>query len=53
VIGDWPAIIGFRNLLAHGYDHIEDAVVWGIIAHQLPRFIAQIETIAGLEPDQP
>jgi predicted nucleotidyltransferase len=24
---DWPAIIGFRNILAHAYDHVEDSVV--------------------------
>ncbi|MCX6934398.1 MAG: DUF86 domain-containing protein, partial [Verrucomicrobia bacterium] len=29
VIGDWPAIIGFRNILAHAYEQIEDAVVLG------------------------
>ena len=26
-IQEWPAIIGFRNILAHGYDHVEDSVV--------------------------
>lgn len=31
VISDWPAIIGFRNILAHAYDHVEDSVVWGIV----------------------
>jgi uncharacterized protein with HEPN domain len=30
-IGEWPAIIGFRNVLAHAYDRIENAVVWGIV----------------------
>ena len=34
LIGEWPAIIGFRNLLAHAYDHVEDAVVWGIVTEQ-------------------
>jgi len=29
VIGDWPAIIGFRNILAHAYEQVEDAVVLG------------------------
>ena len=24
VISEWPAIIGFRNILAHTYDHVED-----------------------------
>ncbi len=45
VIGDWPAIIGFRNILVHAYEHIEDSVVWGIVSGQLPRFLEQLESI--------
>jgi uncharacterized protein with HEPN domain len=44
VIGDWPAIIGFRNILVHAYEHIEDSVVWGIVTEQLPRFLEQWES---------
>lgn len=40
-IGEWPAIIGFRNVLAHAYDHIEDSVVWGIVTNQIPEFIEE------------
>ncbi len=29
-------IINFRNILVHGYDRIEDEVVWGIIRAHLP-----------------
>ena len=29
-------IINFRNILVHGYDRIEDDVVWGIIRAHLP-----------------
>lgn len=31
-----PQIIGFRNRLIHGYDHVDDAIVWDIIAHKIP-----------------
>ncbi|MDI1248235.1 MAG: DUF86 domain-containing protein [Lacunisphaera sp.] len=48
LIGEWPAIIGFRNILAHAYDHIEDAV-WGIVTEQLLRFIEQLEAIPDLD----
>ncbi|MDI1319990.1 MAG: DUF86 domain-containing protein [bacterium] len=48
-IGEWPAIIGFRNILIHAYDHIEDAVVWGIVTEQLPRFIEQLEAIPEID----
>ena len=34
-IRDYRSIISFRNILAHGYDHIEDRIVWGIIESDL------------------
>jgi uncharacterized protein with HEPN domain len=49
VIGEWPAIISFRNILAHAYDHIEDAVVWGIVTEQLPKFMVQLEAIPEID----
>ena len=49
-ISAWPAIIGFRNVLAHAYDHVEDTVVWGIVTRQIPAFIAELEAIPGLDP---
>lgn len=29
-------IIGFRNVLVHGYDVVSDELVWGIIQEKLP-----------------
>jgi uncharacterized protein with HEPN domain len=49
VIGDWPAIIGFRNILAHAYEQIEDAVVWGIVSEQLPCFLEHLDVVPGLD----
>ena len=34
-IRNYRSIISFRNILAHGYDSVEDRVVWGIIEHDL------------------
>jgi uncharacterized protein with HEPN domain len=48
-IGAWPAIIGFRNILAHAYDHVEDSVVWGIVQSQLPLFLKELEAVPGLD----
>jgi uncharacterized protein with HEPN domain len=36
-------IIGFRNILAHGYDVIDHNLVWDIIANHLARLDAEIE----------
>lgn len=52
VMSDWPAIIGFRNILAHAYDHVEDSVVWGIVIGQIPGFIRELESIPGLISEQ-
>ena len=48
VIGDWPAIIGFRNILFHAYEHIVDSVLLGIVSGQLPRFSEQLESISDI-----
>lgn len=34
--GDYRRIISFRNALIHGYDSIQDEVVWGILETGLP-----------------
>lgn len=51
-VTDWPAIIGFRNVLAHTYDHVEETVVWGIVSEKIPRFISELEAIEGVETEQ-
>lgn len=35
-IPDTRAIINFRNILVHGYDKVQDEVVWGIVQKHLP-----------------
>ncbi|MEM0967421.1 MAG: HepT-like ribonuclease domain-containing protein [Verrucomicrobiota bacterium] len=42
-ITGWRGAISFRNILAHGYDHIDNELVWGIIEDDLPELIATIE----------
>ncbi|MCF7818173.1 MAG: DUF86 domain-containing protein [Kiritimatiellales bacterium] len=39
-IRDYRSIISFRNILAHGYDSIDERVVWGIIEADLDNLIA-------------
>ena len=40
-------IISFRNILIHGYDIVEDSIVWGVITNDLPTLYAQIKTMLG------
>ena len=38
------SIVGFRNRLSHGYDAIDDAIVWGIVSGHLPLLLSEVET---------
>jgi uncharacterized protein with HEPN domain len=40
-ISDWRRIIAFRNILVHGYDSLDDNVVWGAVAVQLPILLSE------------
>jgi len=44
-IGDYPRIISFRNVLIHGYDLVDDALVWKVIREQVPSLY---ETVTAL-----
>lgn len=39
----WEEIAGFRNVLTHSYLEIDPEVVWSVIEHDLPEFVAAIE----------
>jgi len=38
-------IIAFRNILVHGYDAIDDHVVWDVIQHHLPMLMAKVQEL--------
>jgi len=40
-------IISFRNILIHGYDLVEDAVVWDVVAKDLPLLHSQVAKLLG------
>lgn len=44
-ITDYRSIINFRNILVHGYDRIEDDVVWGLIQSHLPILHKEVEAL--------
>ena len=37
------SIISFRNILVHGYDIVDDTVVWETIQLDLPQLIRRVE----------
>jgi uncharacterized protein with HEPN domain len=45
-IKDIDRIIGQRNRIVHGYDAVDDLLIWDAIANHLPALLAQIERFA-------
>lgn len=43
MISDAGQIIGFRNVLVHGYDVVSDQLVWGVISGNLAELKAPSE----------
>src|SRR5947209_3997408 len=44
-IPDRRQIVSFRNILIHGYDVIDDAVVWQIVQQDLPVLQQHVQAI--------
>ena len=44
-IDNWREIIGFRNVIAHGYDVVEDEIVWESIKNDIPILLEQLKNI--------
>jgi uncharacterized protein with HEPN domain len=42
-INGWRGAISFRNILAHGYDNIDNEIAWGIIETDLSILINSIK----------
>ncbi|MGB4204321.1 MAG: HepT-like ribonuclease domain-containing protein [Bacteroidales bacterium] len=38
-------IIDTRNWVIHGYDKVDDVIIWGIISNHLPRLQEEIENL--------
>ena len=49
-ISESPRIISFRNTLIHGYDLVDDALVWDVIKHKLPVLQREIEVLMQQSP---
>ena len=48
-IRDHRDIVSFRNILVHGYDAIDDRIVWGVIEEDLDNLIEEVDTLIHLK----
>lgn len=46
----WKAIGGMRDRLIHGYDRIDDAIVWDAATKHVPDLLLAIEPLLPPEP---
>ena len=40
-------IVDTRNWVIHGYDKVDDAIIWGIVSNHLPKLKKEIEELLG------
>ena len=43
IIPDYRKIICFRNIIAHGYDVIDQAVLWDFAVNKVPELLEQVD----------
>ena len=44
-IAQYPQIIVFRNILIHGYDLVDHALVWSTVQTQLPALLRDVQAL--------
>lgn len=51
----WRSVIGFRNVLIHGYSGVSLEEVWEIVQNTLPELLQALESLLrerGIDPDR-
>ncbi len=46
-IPDYERIISFRNIISHGYDIINPAIVWDVVQNHLPSLERVVQDLLG------
>jgi uncharacterized protein with HEPN domain len=41
-------VIGLRNRVIHGYDHVDDAIIWDVASIKLKPFVLEVEHLSHL-----
>jgi uncharacterized protein with HEPN domain len=48
----WQRIIAQRNVLAHEYGEIEDALIWSVATIRIPELVSQLERLMPPLPSE-
>ncbi len=51
-INRYERVISFRNVLIHGYDIVEDPIVWDVVVNDLPRLLGEVTDLLAEEASQ-
>ena len=50
-ISDHRRIFGLRNIIAHGYDGLDDDIVWQVVSEKVPVLLQEARTLlAEIDP---
>lgn len=44
-ISDARKIVDLRNWVIHGYDRVDDVIIWGVVCNYLPKLKLQIDNL--------
>ncbi len=44
-ISETRRIVDLRNWVIHGYDKVDDVIIWGIISRDIPKLKTQVERL--------
>jgi len=44
-VPEMGAVIGMRNRIIHGYDAVDDSIIWDAVQRHVPRLIAVLEKL--------
>jgi uncharacterized protein with HEPN domain len=47
---DWRGLAGLRDILAHHYFRIDDAIVWDVATNEMPRLLTRLRALAASLP---
>ena len=45
LLADLPRIVGFRNVLVHGYADVDDKIVWGVVEANIAPLIRDLDRL--------